>query len=821
MDEPLFSEFPQEFTKVLLDHSQAPSPEPAFAASLERRLLERQAFLLHARCSDRLRRSRGWRGISGRIGQRGWLLAAAVLLIAFAAALLAVGPQRVLAQVQRLLGYVPGIGFVDVAGSRVLVSPVQVTREGVTLRVDSVIAGPQRTTVVLSTQGFSEQDLPWPNPAVGDPGFAAFLRLPDGTELQTTRWEIGVGTGKLDFSALPAGTHQVTLVLPRLPLVPVGILPEDWEISLTLRPASGEPDAALFPTLYHPEEAGVTRYGITLRVLDVAQTSTETAIHYQVAWSDPAWEFRFRPGYDRTPELRDDLGHVAWERPASAGSSVAVIAVPAPETSPTTLAVETSSYTGTLVFPLLSLAAHQATLWVDGLEFQVPAAGTLALEIDEHIRIGDSWPLDLSLEVAGFPVHIREARLREDTFETNEGQPQRRTILELSVDPVDERDGFRLSSIDLANPDLGNYGWMTRSRTGENEPFEYQLEIVLDGIPAGKIDFQVTGIRLLAVGPWEVAWQIPGQEPGAAAPVRLFPDPAGQPGGEAQPVVTEVFLSDRLTALRLGAAGLPEGGSLVQALSHAPASIDPQQPGLDLSLEDNWGRRYEPGRNLTALRLDGELIGLDQRWLFFAPLEPLTRSLTLHLPGMEVLLPGQASLEVEVPQEITFHEEEYTVTVIGGGGPERQETQTRQVSDPWLVDMPLAIAGYRLHFTQAQLEHDERSYPPYRLLLTGEPPSPNAGNPPLISLRIGSVDRPDGQRVQIDTALLYSGLAPMAYGGVGPVEFGSDRIQAGILLDATAANGTDLLSGRYRVALDGVTAWIPGPWGLSVPLSGR
>jgi len=58
--------------------------------------------------------------------------------------LAAVGPQRVWAEVQRLLGYVPGIDFVDLKETQVLTTAVEVTRDGVTLRVGQMLAQPGR-----------------------------------------------------------------------------------------------------------------------------------------------------------------------------------------------------------------------------------------------------------------------------------------------------------------------------------------------------------------------------------------------------------------------------------------------------------------------------------------------------------------------------------------------------------------------------------------------------------------------------------------------------------------------------------------------------
>ena len=54
-----------------------------------------------------------------------WATVAAALLLVAALIIGALGPQRVWAQVQRLLGYVPGVGLVqNTAGLRVLVEPV-------------------------------------------------------------------------------------------------------------------------------------------------------------------------------------------------------------------------------------------------------------------------------------------------------------------------------------------------------------------------------------------------------------------------------------------------------------------------------------------------------------------------------------------------------------------------------------------------------------------------------------------------------------------------------------------------------------------------
>jgi hypothetical protein len=839
MDEPILSELSKDFAEALRGFCEAPPPEPAFVSGLERQLLERQA-VMHQPARDGRSVRRVWRQLSALLARRRWQYVALLLFTALAIALFAIGPQRVLAQVQRWLGYVPGIGFVNLAETRALTSPVEITRDGTTLRVEQVIAGLQRTQVVISSPGLSEKDLPWPNPAVGTPDFSVFLLLPkeglpDGARMEAKRWELNVGYGRLEFPPLPVGVYQVTLVVPRLPLVPPGALPENWEIPLTLRPLSGEPDPALFPQPYSPPDASDSQHGISLRVLDVAQAATETAVRYQVAWANPDWELRFGLGSARMPELRDDLGHIYWESPGSHGSSVAVVAVPASPASQATPTPSAPIKTGTLVFPALSLSASQATLWVDALEFYAPARATFTIDLGQDPQIGDAWPLDVHLEIAGFPVHFTGARLRQETSRMPDGKSQTQAMLEFDLDPLPEEGGLGLSGFDLFSPGEGFNG--SGSSGGLNGRYRPYLSLSQAGeIPSGRIQVQVTHASLLVSGPWEATWAIPGRDPASLVqPVRLYPaageQPAvkGRPGGALRPVVAEAFLSDRLTAVKFGAAGLPQGDSLVQALAYdptifdlyrlAPGSSSSRPPGL--YLEDNWGRRYEPGGNQAVIRPDGENSGYDPLWRYFPPLEPLAQSLSLHVPGMEVFEPGEASFEVEVPQQATFKPYETKVTVIGGGGPERQETEMRWLSDPWPVNIAFDLAGYRLHFTQAQLERDERSDSPYRLLLTGEPPAGGQGGSHLIELRFAQAERPDGEVLRIDPALQNSGMISFAHGGVGLQESGSRQLQVGIALDVTAADRIDLLPGRYRVALSGATVWVPGPWELHFSLSGN
>ena len=127
----------------------------------------------------------------------------------------------------------------------------------------------------------------------------------------------------------------------------------------------------------------------------------------------------------------------------------------------------------------------------------------------------------------------------------------------------------------------------------------------------------------------------------------------------------------------------------------------------------------------------------------------------------------------------------------------------------------------RIHFSQAWIEHGEEFDSSYRLSILGELPNREQDGFYLNSLRFSEVEQPDGQRLLIDPALQNSGLIDLPRGEVGRLEPGSDQFYVGISLDVTASHHYDLLPGRYQVALNGVTIWIPGPWDLNLSLSVR
>ena len=761
------------------------TPDAAFVANLERQLLAQGTFLVgqHAAGESPLRR--WWARWAQPSVQRRWATIALGLLLAVVVALAAVGPQRAWAEVQRLLGYVPGIGFVDLEETRVLTVPAEVTRDGVTLRVEQVLAQPDGTTVVIRTEGLPPEDQLWPHGAAADDDFDPGLRLPDARQLPLKGCTLRLETSTLEFPPLPDDVYRVTLELPRLPLVPAGAAPEAWEVPLTLRPATGELVTELFPQPYAPSNASDTHEGVTLRVLAVAHSAEESVVRLQVQWPDPDWLFP-HIGRHQLPTLHDDLGHV-YQRPigpSSGSSSQTVIVGVQPDGEATPSPTPTiPTHERSLSFATVSVSARRLTLVVNEMGFDVRAEASFTVDLGDDPQVGDHWPLDIALDVAGFPVHISGARLIKEQMCLQDG-PVQRTLLQFDVDPAPEQAGRTLQGVHLDSEAAaygsgpGGYDFRTRIVRTSLELREGQP------IPTGPIQVRVWSASLFIRGPWHITWTVPGVDEDSQetlAPVKLHPVDAIQTQNGLTVRVDEVVLTDRLTAVSVDLDDPPSGVTLSRILSWNPATSR-----HELALEDDRGRLYELSWGVYW-QPPGET-GHDAGSLTFEPVQPLARRLTLRAPAVEATLPGTAAFDVAVPSGLTM-------TL---GGPDMPWL----ASVSWNVDVPLEIAGYRLHFTKARLEDLNGTT---LLTLISDPYKPQEGGRWLFGLRLASVTAPDGRAVDLGTA----------HSGAGPEEEGSTAHRAVLAFDVADPETRTVQPGCYHVELDGVIVAVQGPWELS------
>jgi hypothetical protein len=810
MDEPILTEFSKGFTDNLLYFCQAPEPEPAFVSGLERKLLDRQAALLPS-LQNVGSISKLWKRFSNSIRIRKWQYAALLFGVALIIAIAAIGPQRVLAQVERWLGYVPGIGFVDLDQARILVMPVSIEREGVTLKIEQVVAGPDRTIVVFSSQGLPA-DKNAPLSSVVEVLPKAILRLPDGSVFELTRQELNYGRGKMEFPALPASVYKINFEFDRLPLVPPGAAPEGWQVPLVLLPATGKLPAELFPKPYSPTDASTTVNGVTVRILQVAQTSDETALRLQVEWDDPDWVYR---GVIPFLEIGDDLGNVYRQMTSDTQvASVVAQEVKAVASPAATEEITVHNSEDTFQFPSFSLAAREAVLRLPAIDFSIPNGPSFTFDPGPDPHLGHTWELNEQLEVAGVPLNIIGARLIQDD-QTYPGDPPLYCFEFAINSPTGlsrEITAFYLQT------DLDTYRGGGGVTVG---PGNFMDTMLYTQPPQQPLTITVDGVYITMNGPWEIPWQIPGSGEAAPQIYQFKPEYVSATHAGVTLRLESALFNDKVGVVNLTAPGLPDGSRLLQVLAFDPATFDLANlssfSNSQLYLETMQGQRVELARDVSW-QPDGEAVD-DPGTLVFDALPPLAERIILHIPAVELFLPGQAAFEIAVPEGLTFHSEEFSVPDLGQNNVQQVTTQTRWMSDPWEVDITLEVAGYPLHFTQAQVEQALNSNPAYRLTLTSEPLNRELDGKSLSTLHISTLTRQDGQAKSIDTVNELMSVNGLYYDRLLTENYDPARWNAKLILDVTDPTGLDILSGTYRVEIDGAIVWVVGPWDLSWSLA--
>jgi hypothetical protein len=518
-------EEPSSMNEMLAELYTTPEPDAVFVARLEQQLRKQVEVTMKANNQQpTLRQAQANAASSGTVARENplanrrwsfalsrhrWATAAAVVVLAVALVLAAVGPQRAWAAIQQWLGYVPGVGFVDLQDTKILAAPVAITQAGITVQVEQVLARPHKTTVVFRSEGLPREDHLWPEMMRDDHDYHFALHLPDGRVLTTQTWTLRLGGGTLEFPPLPEGATTVMLTMGRLPLVPPDFGPEAWSIPLTLQPATNDLIAALYPQPYTPVDAAATRNDVTMRVLEVAHTPEETAVRLQLQWSDPAWQMHFLTGGTILPYLEDESGQVyRYSTGSSGGSRVQTVVRSVDEVTPTPFP-ERPTIEGTIHFWPASPLAEQLTLVVSRLEFQVTADAAFTFDLGPEPQVGDSWPLDLRLDVAGFPVLITAARLIEEVIDQGPGRESiPRLALQFDQEPIPPVGDRVLSGFGLDGSRSGFTGgsgryaesghWQMAVTVGRDEP-----------LPTGLVSITIPRASVMQQGPWEITWEVP------------------------------------------------------------------------------------------------------------------------------------------------------------------------------------------------------------------------------------------------------------------------------------------------------------------------
>ncbi|MCL4562269.1 MAG: hypothetical protein M1281_16860 [Chloroflexi bacterium] len=475
-----------ELENKLESFYDAITPDPAFVHELGLQIAQRSQQVSASRPGFL-----AW--LKNSLRRRPAFAASMAVLAMLILAITLAGPRQVLASVERLLGFVPGSGFVQPGETRVLADPVEAKQGEVTLRIEKVIADSRQTEISLTASGLPREKF-GPQSGEQDPQLRAYLLLPDGQQYRSNMSMSGIGDtlqASYIFDPLPKDVVQFTLVLPRLPGVPAAFAPENWSVPIRLVTAqispTGSPSELPVAPGYTPANNLVSAQGVNVEVAQVGQAAQETGLQIQYHWDNPEWQQL----NDAELTLSDQNGHIYSQLHEPMELSGA------PESL------------RTYRFQPFELGASQAVLTVNRLQFTFKSPAHFTFDPREGIQVGQ--PLDISsqpgskMEIAGVPVQLLSVTINPGADEGSKLQPAHYHLEVLLQDtPLD---GLALENTTMSlNPEL-----MVSSSTEILPGNQMKITIDLPEIPGRPLALYFSRGEVSLKGSWVIHWDLPGK----------------------------------------------------------------------------------------------------------------------------------------------------------------------------------------------------------------------------------------------------------------------------------------------------------------------
>jgi hypothetical protein len=193
------------------------------------------------------------------------------LLILVVIGVLAVGPQKVLAALENLLTFIPGVGLVEPSETAMVLSePLQYDQDGVIYTIEVFYADENETILTYRVENLPAlanqeyiQKIMAENPNLVNPQGSnrdgrrvVHLILPNGQHIQAQHTNVSsmgfdnrVWAEQLRYPALPEGVDQLRILFLQIPGMAKGIAPENVQLEINLRPAE---EGDIFP-VFTPE----------------------------------------------------------------------------------------------------------------------------------------------------------------------------------------------------------------------------------------------------------------------------------------------------------------------------------------------------------------------------------------------------------------------------------------------------------------------------------------------------------------------------------------------------------------------------------------
>jgi hypothetical protein len=341
----------------------------------------------------------------------GFLVLAALLVVLL-------NNPTVVRAIQRLLGYVPGVGMVEQSSQlRTLASPVEMKRGDTVVKVMQAVLDAEHTLVEIQVENL---------PALSSPQTAQpdnmcheypLLRLKDGTTLRgktnTADYWLSGYRRAMVFPALPLSDDSAVLVVPCLEGSYLEADEPAWEISMQF--AAAPPDMTVFPLIDLPTPT-------------VAPTGTpaQQAAAQQSARIPAADELSLTLSkYIQTDDgiiLAGGMQTTSTDIHISTVDSIAIhlhdaagqeIPLEEDYSLMDSLKGEMSGITAPIIVRNAgSFAPGKATLTVDSAWVDVPVNGvTFDFDPGENPQPNQTWQLDQVVEIAGYTIRFTAAQM--------------------------------------------------------------------------------------------------------------------------------------------------------------------------------------------------------------------------------------------------------------------------------------------------------------------------------------------------------------------------------------------------------------------------
>lgn len=438
-----------------------PKPSPEFVENLWRQISD----LPQPKPSIWDRLSRSFRPV--------WFTPAAVTLVLIML-FFSIGPQRVIAAIESLFSYLPGVGLVsDIDQAAILTEPVSKERDGYAITVENLVSSPERTWLRIKVDGWyesydstyhSDRQPDWP-----------YLQLSDGQAIQANQSDTYIGDAlyaEYQFPPLPAGTKAVHLQLPQIPQTLKGEAPENWDFSLNLRQA--RPKDSL-PEAWSKPRASPMVNGVSMQLLQIVQEVDST--YLTIRLDTPTLNDTLSTDWFSQLSLKDAQGHIyplRFEKDLGGRSAV----------------FQTRSFTGE---EKLHLQLNRLLLVNEPQDSFAPG---FILDFGSASHIGQHLSLDQTLKQGAHQIHIIGVVLENN----QEGRPV--LAFEIEAPAGDIQNVLLRCSQPICDQSTGK---LSNIESGAVP----QPVIELKELPEEPLHVELGLISYVIDGPWSIDWQPP------------------------------------------------------------------------------------------------------------------------------------------------------------------------------------------------------------------------------------------------------------------------------------------------------------------------